>query len=122
MVERGPQRTCLVGHTHRILHLPQDLRFAQHHGIETAGDTKSVPRSQPVVQRVSMRSKQCRRNAPRVREPVQRVVDVTVLARTIDLRAVAGGQNCRLGTPRNRVAQSLERGLDLVDRIGKAAA
>ncbi len=42
-VQRGAQGARLFGQTHRLLHLAQDLRFAQHHRVEPGGHAKGVP-------------------------------------------------------------------------------
>ncbi len=42
LVERGPGTAGLLRHAVRIFELTQDLRLAEHHGVETRGDAEGV--------------------------------------------------------------------------------
>jgi hypothetical protein len=44
LVQRGAQRAGFVGLAHRLLHLAQDLRLAQHHRIQPGGHAEGVAR------------------------------------------------------------------------------
>ena len=44
LVQRGAERAGGVGLAHRLLHLAEDLRLAEHHRIEPAGDAERMPR------------------------------------------------------------------------------
>ena len=41
-VERGPDRLARLGERERVLHLPEDLRLAEHHRVEARGDAERV--------------------------------------------------------------------------------
>ena len=41
-VERAAEGATFTGEAHGIFHLPEDLRLAEHHRIETAGDTEGM--------------------------------------------------------------------------------
>jgi len=43
LVEQCPERTGGLGDANRLFHLAEDLRLADHHGIEARGDAKRVP-------------------------------------------------------------------------------
>jgi hypothetical protein len=40
LVQRAAERARLVGLAHRLLHLAQDLRLAEHHRVEAGGDAE----------------------------------------------------------------------------------
>jgi hypothetical protein len=122
LVQRGAHGAGVFGGAHRVFHLAQDLRFAQHHGVEAAGHAKGVAGDLVALQRVGMRAQQGGRNAAVVRQPLQRVVQVGVVTGTVDFSAVAGGEQGRLGLACQRGAQAAQSGLDLVQGVGKAPA
>jgi hypothetical protein len=58
------------GMTHRLLHLTEDLRLAQHYGVETAGDAEGVVDRLLARQRVNVRRQRVLRDSgenPRAR-------------------------------------------------------
>jgi hypothetical protein len=112
----------VFGGAHGVFHLAEDLRLAQHHGIQPAGHPKGVAGDLVVLQGVGMRSQQGGRDAAAVRQPVQRVVQVGLFAGAIDFGAVAGRQQRGLGLARQRLAQGAQSGLDLVQGVGEPAA
>lgn len=54
LVQRLAQGTGLLGGTHGVLHLAQDLRFPQHHGIQPACHPESVARGFVALQHVGV--------------------------------------------------------------------
>ena len=113
LAQGGAQGARLFGRTHGVLQLAEDLRLAQHHGIEAAGHTEGVARRHAVFEGVGMGAQHCGRNATRLGQPVQRRLQFGVFTGTIDFRPVAGGDNCRFRLTGQGLAQSVQRGLDL---------
>jgi hypothetical protein len=58
LVQCGAQCACGFGSAHRVFHLAQDLRFAQHHRIEPAGHAERVAGNEAVFQSVGVRAQQ----------------------------------------------------------------
>ena len=54
LAQRGAQGAGRLGGPYRVLDLPQDLRLAQYHGVQAAGDSEGVARGQTVFQRISV--------------------------------------------------------------------
>ena len=91
-----------VGQAHRVLHLAQNLRFAEHHRIEPGGDAEGVAHGVVLRQRVQERAQvgilQLVVVGQEMRGAVDGVVDVAAGPATmgrIQLGAVAGRQQCR---------------------------
>ena len=117
----------MLGRAHCVLHLAQDLRLAEHHGIEPAGHAESMAGDRAVFQRVRMRAQHLAADAAAVRQPVQRVVHCGMVARAVNFGAVAGGNDGRFDTTvrialAQRLAQTLQRGRNLVERERETAA
>ena len=74
LVQRGAHGTGVFGGAHGVFHLAQNLRLAQHHGVESAGHPKGMARGLVVLQRVRMGAQHRQRDAAVVRQPGQRVV------------------------------------------------
>jgi hypothetical protein len=117
-----PSAPCIFGGAHGVLHLAQDLGFAQHHRVEPAGHTKGVARRLRIFQGVDVGPQHGGGDAAAMGQPVQRMVGLVRLARAIDLGAVAGGDDGGFRMVRKGLSQSLQRGRDLVDGKGKTAA
>ena len=122
LVQRRAHGAGVACGAHGVFHLPQDLRLAQHHRVQPAGDAKGVACGLVALQRVGMAAQQTGRNAAVVRQPVQRAIHVVAVADAVDFGAVAGGEQRCLGLARQRGAQSTQGGLDLIHRIGETAA
>jgi hypothetical protein len=54
LVQRGAQRAGFVGFAHRLLHLAQDLRLAQHHRIQPRGHAEGVAGGIAVLQHIGV--------------------------------------------------------------------
>ena len=54
LVQRDAQRTGILGGAHCVFYLAQDLRFTQHHRIQTTGDAERVARGVRVFERVGV--------------------------------------------------------------------
>ncbi len=123
--KRAAERAGGLGGAHRVLHLAQDLRLAQHHRVEAAGDAEGVARHVLLRQRVGVRAQHGRRDAAAVRQPAQRVVERGMVGGAVDLGAVArrddGGLDIRVAPAAEGAAQALQRGRDLVEREREAA-
>ena len=55
-MQQRAQRAGLVGRAHRVFHLAQDLRLAQHHGIQAAGHAERMAHGIVVLVAVQVRA------------------------------------------------------------------
>jgi hypothetical protein len=55
LVQVRAQRAGLTGGAHRVLQLPQDLRFAEHHRVQAAGHAERMAHGFRLGQRVQVR-------------------------------------------------------------------
>jgi hypothetical protein len=92
LVQQGAERARLFGGLHRVLELPEYLRFAQHHRIKAAGDAEGVLHRFGLRQGVEIGLKVGARDVMELRQPVERFVRRVGVA--IDFGAVAGGKDC----------------------------
>ena len=127
LVERGAQRTRMLGCAHCVLHLSQNLRLAQHHRVQPAGNAESMAGDRAVFQRVRMRAQHFAADTAAVRQPVQRVVHRGMVASAVNLGAVAGGNDGGFDTPvrivlAQRLAQAVQRRRDLIERERETTA
>jgi hypothetical protein len=89
-----PSAPDLARDAHGLLHLPEDLRFAEHHRIEPAGDAKGVAHGIPVRMRVEVGFDRMRGDTTVVRQPIDRRLRRVGLA--IQFCTVARRQDRRL--------------------------
>src|SRR5674476_147934 len=94
LVQQRPESAGRFCQAHRLLHLAQDLRLAQHHGFEARGDAKRVAHRLFLGQGVEVRLQLLRLHAVILGHPEQRFV--RLLGGTVELGAVAGGEDRRL--------------------------
>ena len=114
LVQQETQCAGLLGLAHRLFHLSQYLRFAQHHGIQPAGHTERVLYRLFLRQTVDDKARS-RRQADGGMPPASRLACVGVAGAAIDLGTVAGGKDGRLfgGTVIHQVAQCRFQRLDI---------
>ena len=93
-VQIHAQRARRFGKAHGVFHLPQNLRFAQHHRIQPAGDTKGVSHRVSGRQGIQIRLQPRRFEMVMLRQPVSDRLRLVGYA--IDFGAIAGRQNRRL--------------------------
>ncbi|ABA50496.1 hypothetical protein BURPS1710b_3601 [Burkholderia pseudomallei 1710b] len=128
LVQVGAERTRLGRGAYRVLHLAEDLRFAEHHRIEPGRDAKRVAHRLGLRQRVHVRRELVGGNPVVVGHPADRgVARGAIVGRAIQFSAIAGRQDRRFGCVRRRMAEedALERrqcGLDLFERKRHAFA
>jgi hypothetical protein len=75
LVQRRAERAGFVGQAHRLLHLAEDLRLAEHHRIEAGGDAEGVPRRVAVVLDVGVLLQMLGADAALFGQPVERRLD-----------------------------------------------
>ena len=115
-VQHEAQRPGGLRRAHRVLHLAQDLRLAQHHRIEAARDAERVRHRAILRQRVDVRMQRALRQVVEAREPVRDRLGLVAVE--VDLGAVAGRQDRRFLHPARadqvaqRVAQRVRRERD----------
>ncbi len=110
-----PRAPAVLGGAHRVLHLAEDLGFAEHHRIEAAGHAEGMARDLAVVQGVGMRAQQGGGHAAALGQPADRVVDRGMVGGAVDLGAVAGRDD---GAPRLPGWRPLENELRRLCRVG----
>ena len=96
-IEKAADRAVGFGCRVGALDLAQDLRLADHHGIETRRNPKQVMNRLLVGQVVKMRGDLTERDAPALAQKAVHRGLVPVLRGDGDLDAVAGGENHALG-------------------------
>jgi hypothetical protein len=117
LVQQRAQGAGVLRHARRLLHLAEDLRLAQHHRIEPAGDAEHVAHGIAAGQGVQVGRDVPRRQLVILRQPVRRPLGR--LGRAVQFGAVAGRQDGRLAhlpparqfDQRLRQAQRIERHL-----------
>ena len=83
----------LVRRREGAFHLSENLRLAQHHGIEAGRHAERVPHRVPVGVQIQVRFNVVRRQTVKLAEPLERLAAVVVIEAAIHLGAVAGGEN-----------------------------
>jgi hypothetical protein len=135
LVQGGAQRAGSVGLAHRVFHLAQDLRFAQHHRIQARGHAERMAGGVAPFEQIGVALQLVAADAAVRSQPVDRRLDeragVGRLAqvgdasgqRQIQLGAVAGGQDRGFGCGAiEATAQGLQRRAQAFGRQGKAPA
>ena len=97
-LKRRANRGRLLRHAERRLHLTQDLRLAQHHGIQAAGHLDEVLDGRLIAMDVAVVAQFGLVDVMVVAQPGERYVGRSaVLQQAEDLRAVAGAENDQFG-------------------------
>jgi len=97
-LQRESERAGRVGMLVGRLHLAEDLRFAQHHGIEAAGHAQRVQYRFVVLVPIEVGFEFVAPDAVEAAQPVEHsLLPAGVLFPEVDLGAVAGRENRRLG-------------------------
>jgi len=95
LVQIGAEPAGFLGGAHRILHLPKDLRLAQHHRIEAGSDAEGVAHGFVLGQHVEMGAQLGVVQRVVMRQELGRGIErIGQAAGGIQLGAVAGGKNC----------------------------
>src|SRR5215467_12300298 len=90
-LQGGVDRADAAGHGIRLLHLPQNLRFAHHHRVQAGGHAKNVAHGFALLKFIDMRSQKIRAYA---KVDVEKASQVGVLPGAGEhLHAVAGGED-----------------------------
>ena len=90
LIERAAERARGFGGANGVFHLAEDLCFAQHHGVKTAGNAKRMACGQAFFEQIGVRTQNFGAHAAAVREPVQGVIQRRGAGGTVDFGAVAG--------------------------------
>ena len=124
LVQRGAERAGLVGLAHRLLHLAEDLRLAEHHRVEAAGDAERMARRRPSLQHVRVVTQGAgwrRRPMPASQSTVGATSEGS--RADIDLGAVAGREDRHLtARARDRPRNAFSVPFELVGREREPAA
>jgi hypothetical protein len=102
-----------LGGPHRLLDLPEDLRLADHHRVEAARDAEGMPHRRLVPVRVQVAFELQPVAAWRARSTMR--APALAVGAAVDLGAVAGGHQHRIGHPglagelRQSIALALRR-------------
>ena len=93
LVEHGPHRLVGLRHPVRVPHLPDDLRLADHHRVETRDDAEHVPERLLLLVLVEVRLDGAERSARAIGEPLGEALRPDARRRHgVELDAVARGQ------------------------------
>jgi hypothetical protein len=111
-VQHRAERAGGLGGARGLLHLAEDLRLAEHHGIQARGDTEGMAHRLLARQRVQVALQLVALQPVVLRHPVGHL-GRRALCRDVQLGAVAGGEDRRLGGEAapdlgQRVAQPLD--------------
>ena len=93
LVEEHSERAGRLRDANRLLHLTEDLRLADDHGVEAGGDAKRMPHGFTLGESVEVGLELLGLHAVVAGEPLERRIWVPG---TVDLGAIAGRKNCRL--------------------------
>ncbi len=110
-LEPRAERPGLAGDAPGVLDLTEDLRFAQHHRVETGRDPHRVARRRLVAVDVARALQAWRLDAVIGAEPVCQVPRFPLRCPAVELGAVARGQDGRL--------RQLGRAAELAQRLGE---
>ncbi len=113
------ERLAVLRDARRLFHLPEDLRLAQDHGVETAGDAKRMTHRLLVRQGVEVLVEAVVADAVMLADPLrQRLAGLAGGVRlAVDLGAIAGGQDGRFRRKSfQALAQVRQGAADGVDR------
>ncbi len=124
LIQVRAQRAGFGGGAHRVFHLAEDLRLAQHHGIEPAGHAEGVAHGLRLPQRIHVGRQFAGVDVVVVGQPADGVLvggvfGQVAVGRAVELGAVAGGEDGGLGRAlavRQMLAQRAQRGLELLER------
>ena len=123
LMQQSAQRAGLVGGTHGIFHLTQNLGLAQDHGIQTAGHAERMADGVVLVMAVQVRAQRAGVQAVVLGQPGRQLVGDVAVGRAIDLGAVTGGEDRGFAHgAAERRAQAFQRGLHQIDGHGHAFA
>jgi len=95
MVEHRAQAVCVTGHLLGLLHLTDDLCFAEHHGVEAGGHSEGVLGGLFLRERIDVRLEFGAADVLAFADEAEHGVSggVRVFGGAVDFGAVAGGQN-----------------------------
>ena len=108
LVERGTGAAGLVRYAIGILELAQDLRLAEHHGVESRGDGEGMRDGEPVLMDVQARG-EIQVVAVMILEPLRELRGARI-ARPVHFRAIAGRENHHLGDTALLLQRAQRRG------------
>ncbi|CUJ48692.1 Uncharacterised protein [Achromobacter xylosoxidans] len=123
LVQQRAERTGFASRAHGVLHLADDLGFAQHHGIEPAGHAEGVAHGVVLLVAVQMRAQRAGIEPVVLGQPRGQLVGHVAIGGAIDFGAVAGRQDGGFAhRPAERGTQAFQRRLDQIDGHGHAFA
>ena len=94
------ERAGAVGLAHRLLQLAEDLRLAEHHRVEAAGDAERVARRRAALEHVGvLRAASALATPPMPASQSTAGVDARRVGADVDLGAVAGRDDRDLARP-----------------------
>ena len=95
MVEHDAEPVAFARDLFGLLHLADDLRFAEHHGVKPGGDSEGVLSGFFLIERIDVRFEFVQLNVLALGQIAQdaRAGGFGVFGREIDFRTVAGRQN-----------------------------
>ena len=122
LLQGGAERAGTVRLAHRLFQLTQDLRLAQHHRVETAGDPEGVTRRGGSLEHIGVGTQGLAGDIADLGEPFDGGIDCRRIRPDIELGPVAGRDDGDFGNPLVARAERLQRDRELLRREGEAAA
>jgi len=94
LVEKCPERAGRLGDANRLFHLAEDLRLADHHGIEAGGDAECVSNRFALRKGIEVRLQLLGLDAVIAGEPLE--CGLRLAQRAVKLGAIACRKDCSL--------------------------
>ena len=122
LLQRAAQGAGGIGLAHRLLELAEDLRLAEHHRVEPAGDPEGMAGRRRPFEHVGMRTQGVARHAAHAGQPVDGRLHGLSVGTHVDLGTIAGGDDGDLVDTLQPRAKTLQRLDQLLRREREPAA
>ena len=116
LVQGGTQRAGRVGFTHGLLHLPQNLRLAQHHRVQAAGDAEGMPCRCAALQHVGVVAQRAATHAAHAGQPLHGRQHQIGVGTHVQFGAVASGDDGGFWRALHALPKCMQRGCQLLGR------
>ena len=122
LVERGAQGTRVAGRAHGFFELSQNLRLAQDHRVEAAGNSKRMPRRCIAFKSVGVPRQNINLCFAGICQPTQCLGYLNLITCTVNFCSIASGQNRHFFVCCKTLAQTFQRLIQALRGKRKALA